>query len=79
MSELPKDGGPAFPEVPTDLNAYEGRPGMSLRDWFAGQALAAIIEHCRTDTDARYSPDIEAFFAKRAYGVADAMLEARGK
>ena len=30
-----KDGGPAFPLYEED--------GMSLRDWFAGQALAGIL------------------------------------
>ena len=29
------DGGPAFPR-----HAYDGHDGMTLRDWFAGQALA---------------------------------------
>lgn len=50
MSETPKtnDGGPAFPQA--DLSGYGFGPamrgdeyvtnGMSLRDWFAGQALA---------------------------------------
>ena len=33
MTEV-KDGGPAFP-VPSE----DSGPGMSLRDWFAGQAL----------------------------------------
>lgn len=28
----------AFPEVPGDNNGYEGRSGMSLRDWFAAYA-----------------------------------------
>ena len=31
----PKDGGPAFPRGAVDA-------GMTLRDWFAGQALSAI-------------------------------------
>ena len=42
-------------------------PGMSLRDWFAGQALAALIE---------YKPGAA---AKMAYDHADAMLAARAK
>jgi hypothetical protein len=39
----PNDGAPAFP---TDLDrAARGvTPGMSLRDWFAGQALGACVE-----------------------------------
>ena len=36
MNEL-KDGGPAFP-VPSE----DSGPGMSLRDWFAGQAIAGF-------------------------------------
>jgi hypothetical protein len=34
------DGGPAFPRAPFDVNDYcgDGSPGMSLRDWFAGEA-----------------------------------------
>lgn len=33
-----KDGGPAFARVSNDYTI--GHPGMTLRDWFAGQALA---------------------------------------
>lgn len=34
----PSDGGPAFP-----VNGPNGdHPGMSLREWFAGQALAGL-------------------------------------
>lgn len=38
-----KDGGHAFPNITPDM-IVDGGPGMSLRDWFAGQALASIIE-----------------------------------
>jgi hypothetical protein len=46
-----EDGGPAFPEVFTDLEgkggAYHSNTysagGMTLRDWFAGQALAGLM------------------------------------
>ncbi len=41
---MTKDNPPAFPEVPGDFNAYEGRPGMSLRDWFAGQVAGAVLQ-----------------------------------
>ena len=34
-----RDGGPAFPRI----TYWHGEPGMSLRDWFAGQALPGII------------------------------------
>lgn len=33
------DGGPAFPITEQGLQGYNG---MSLRDWFAGQALAGL-------------------------------------
>jgi hypothetical protein len=36
MTDHLKDGGPAFPREYT----LQGESGMSLRDWFAGQALA---------------------------------------
>jgi len=73
-----KDGGPAFPatraeEIPiaqsenlTDW-ADVTYPGMSLRDWFAGQALAG----CVVD---KAHPRIA---AQWCYRVADAMLAAR--
>ena len=47
--KLINDGGPAFP-VPSYVNS-DGEThssqiaGMSLRDWFAGHALAGLIAH----------------------------------
>lgn len=59
-----KDGGPAFPKP------YSTGPnGMSLRDWFAGQALTSV-------TNNAYSREA-ASYAKHAYELADAMLAAR--
>lgn len=46
-------------------------PGMSLRDWFAGQALAGIGAQWAMES---LSPDE---LAEAAYEVADAMLSAR--
>ena len=37
------DGGPAFPHVEPTPNCSWVAPGMSLRDWFAGQALAGLL------------------------------------
>ena len=51
------DGGPAYPVqnwLPT-LGADEAtRPhwGMSLRDWFAGQAMAALIPNSKANESA---------------------------
>ena len=53
-----RDGGPAFP-VPQMVYPKDGAPhyiidgGLSIRDWFAGQALPGIINGvCPTNTDA---------------------------
>ena len=59
------DGGPAFPCVTT--------AGMSLRDWFAGQALAGMLAY-----PAPGAP-IPRVVAKAAYEYADAMIAERGK
>ena len=62
------DGGPAFPlAITPDTVDYHG---MSLRDWFAGQALVGFIA-TNPDSDT-YEHD-----AKAAYSWADAMLKAR--
>lgn len=62
-----KDGGPAFP-----LSGYSPHEqfGMTLRDWFAGQALSRR----RSDGIAINLADL---YAKEAYLIADAMLKAR--
>ena len=67
MSE-PKedDGGLAFPLVGAS-------PGMSLRDWFAGQALAGLGLHHAFNPGERRSA------ALCAYLIADEMLDVRGK
>lgn len=66
----PPHGGPAFPVHPNTMS--NANAGMSLRDWFAGQALAnealGRAYHNR--------PDI---LAAKAFEYADAMLAARKK
>lgn len=37
------DGGPAFPVTFEHSEATSEKPGMSLRDYFAGQALAGLL------------------------------------
>ncbi len=68
MSTKP-NGGPAFP-VSIDKPAGYGTDGMSLRDWFAGQALAGLVNGRK---------DYVKAFAEEAYSVADAMLAERRK
>ena len=43
MNEV-NDGGPAFP-VPSE----DSGPGMTLRDWFAGQALARLASRVKDE------------------------------
>jgi hypothetical protein len=81
MSQRIEDGGPAFPiTVPVEFQyAYDG---MSLRDWFAGQALPAVIaatsagqHHLQVEPE----QTAERALADAAYKLADAMLAARQK
>lgn len=66
MSENP----PAFPGD-WAIDGHEPQYGMTLRDWFAGQALAGrnVSRQYRTWED----------MAADAYEIADAMLAARSK
>lgn len=67
------DGGSAFPLPEVNYQCWEG---MSLHDYFAAKAMAAIIA-------AYNGPELELpdhdYVAKEAYMYADAMLKARGK
>ena len=58
-----KDGGPAFPIIYCS-------EGVTLRDWFAGQALSRATIGAGGSAPA---------IAARAYFIADAMLAARNK
>ena len=73
MANEIKDGGAAFPNAGYDGpdNCADPVPGMTLRDWFAGQALAG-----------RMATGVEDYLdprdtASRCYRLADAMLAAR--
>ena len=70
------NGGPAFPRplsMAHEDAVYHAQNGMTLRDWFAGQALAGEMA---TWTESDVSPYANSV-AKRCYKIADAMLEAR--
>lgn len=81
MTDKLDDGGPAFPgaapNAPQAYGAtgggggfsYPNAVGMSLRDWFAGQALAGFAG----TSDLRFPAEA----VKTAYRIADAMLTAR--
>ena len=70
-----QDGGPAFPSPMQDdrdchARNESGYGGLSIRDWFAGQALIVLAANL---TVREYPSET----ASRAYELADAMLEAR--
>lgn len=73
MTDKIDDGGAAFPFVPTDIsNADMLSAGMTLRDWFAGQALAGML--ASSENHWTNWPDHPAL---QAYEVADVMLVVR--
>jgi hypothetical protein len=61
------DGGPAFP------GASEKEMGLSIRDYFAAQALPVAHEHL----NASEQPYTFLRLVERAYIIADAMLRQR--
>lgn len=72
------DGGAAFPTRPDDFGAPD-IPGMSLRDWFAGQALAGVLQDrvsVQGIWDQSRNEDISVgqVIARSMYDIADAML-----
>lgn len=76
-----KDGGPAFPHQVIYGGKLEGggyeeavqkEQGMSLRDWFAGKALAGYRAQAPTSFNSTQ-------IAILSYADADAMLEERNK
>jgi hypothetical protein len=74
-----KDGGQAFPRAGAQTNAGWSRPvaGMTLRDWFAGQALVGLVAGYHANSDmGGVSPSM---WAEGAYQYADAMLAQREK
>lgn len=86
-----KDGGPAFPRSAfapegvrsEDCCITDAQDGMSLRDYFAGQALAGFISggaigHITGDLD-QSNATAEKTIAFSAYRFADAMVAARDK
>lgn len=82
---MKNDGGPAFPypqkterhfykNGEQDMYVLKGDVGMSLRDWFAGQALAGLLASQTADWMASDEGS-----ALRAFRIADAMLAEREK
>lgn len=85
------DGGPAFPRPYSQFNGtnahefYNHQDGMTLRDYFAAKALAAIVARARLNPCGDFvagdcllqSYNAPECAAKTAYAFADAMIKAR--
>lgn len=80
MSEK-DNGGPAFPQFDVVAGERDGHGdaieaytvatgGMTLRDWFAGQAMAGLLANPQTGENSQA-------VIHAAFAAADAMLEAR--
>ena len=61
------DGGSVF-YIPSKLFGEKPTPGLSIRDWFAGQVISSIFPGKDHNTA-----------AYQAYQVADAMIKASGR
>lgn len=65
---------PAFPQP-----GFPREPGMTLRDWFAGQALTGLVSgHLAASPDHNIGSEDGPHLATESYRIADAMLSARG-
>ena len=65
--DLPRDGG-------APRHAY----GFNIRDWFAGQAISALMANAMSEPVSITSPTL-IDVARKAYQIADAMLDERAK
>jgi hypothetical protein len=77
------NGGPAFPSDPNTQPGFYQHHGMTLRDWFAGQALVGQLSSWSEEDNERKAAshksdkDLMDMFAYFSYAQADAMLAAR--
>jgi hypothetical protein len=77
---IKNDGGPAFPSEGVYYSETKREPelGMTLRDWFAGQAMHSICKEYACESYRRGNIDeLADECAESAYIFADAMLKAR--
>jgi hypothetical protein len=69
---------PAFPVAPILPDVREGSDGMTLRDWFAGQALAGLCANSAyLDLLPQTGRDSAVVLSEVAVNIADAMLATR--
>lgn len=80
MSHHIETGGPAFPEIGNVAynSDWQSESGMTLRDWFAGQALMGMGTWSPVSAEELSHRDIvQKMRAEFAYEQADAMIAAR--
>jgi hypothetical protein len=89
MNTLQNNGGLAFPQpqgtfngTPYSSREVEGDSGMTLRDYFAGQAMQSeniaisiMVASGKTAVPDNWNYDV----ARGAYSIADAMLAERNR
>ncbi len=75
----PGDGGPAFPRPANGPEYTASQCGMTLREWYAGQALAGIVSN-QGQLDGqgkraiRFGVEAEVMIAATAVKMADSLL-----
>ncbi len=75
----PNDGGPAFPYGQKNFTERSSE-GITLRDYFAGQAIGAIIAATRAEEIAKLGKDeFLRLMSLAAFNTADAMIAEREK
>ena len=73
MADSINNGGTAFPATLGPPNEFA--PGMSIRDWFAGQALVGLLSFSGEGFTSAIGTPLE--MGAAAYQFADAMLAAQ--
>ena len=81
---MKNDGGAAFPFAMHDGDKIQFQYGMTLRDWFAGQALSSLLNRQYLDVPVcpkckSVKDDPGHHYAEISYAYADAMMAEREK
>lgn len=85
MSDGIKDGGAAFPQALQfienngELSGNHSWSGLTIRDYFAGQALAGMMANETTPFSADHAEVDPQQLAEAVYEIADALLTERNK